>query len=459
MERARLSQARHKKLWTLEEAAERIGVDPASLSRWEKGKSSPPPVNVQRLCNAYGMTAQQLGLEDETLSGYGQNTPPVEDALTPFQQQDLTLRLMRIVGQWSHQSARYSVLQTLITQELEQSMNEDLQAQLTRRDALRRLALLPVELLGLSAMGAVLKFPIEEILAHCAAGITACWHLRKGKELAFAADVVSRYLPTLKAVASSAPTAQRQVAASLLAQGYLLKALLASHVEGHHEAIAYARQAAMYGELVDSSTLQALALRTQAAAHSYANHWTQALLAAEQARALLETARVPIPPMARSYIHAGLAMNQARNGQKQEALRSLSKAHAAFFAQPPDDPAPIWIDHSQANLVLLDGLAHLHLGMQKEALDSFAQIHLAPYPNETIRIEALIKQVMAEISRADTVRDMEYCIDHWIQGIESAKALRSEQRFTEAVNAYTALCAAWPAEPRIKELQGYILHW
>src|SRR5581483_8283346 len=169
MERTRLSQARHKRFWTLEEAAERIGVDPASLSRWEKGKSSPPPVNVQRLCNAYGMTAQQLGLEDETLSGYGQNTPPVEDALTPFQQQDLTLRLMRIVGQWSHQSARYSVLQTLITQELEQSMNEDLQAQLTRRDALRRLALLPVELLGLSAMGAVLKFPIEEILAHCAA--------------------------------------------------------------------------------------------------------------------------------------------------------------------------------------------------------------------------------------------------------------------------------------------------
>ncbi|HEU5229296.1 MAG TPA: helix-turn-helix transcriptional regulator [Ktedonobacteraceae bacterium] len=459
MERARLSQARHKKFWTLEEAAERIGVDPASLSRWEKGKSFPQPVNVQRLCNAYGMTAQQLGLEDEPLPEYGQNVLPVEDALTLFQQQDLTLRLMRVVGQWNHQSTRYSVLQTLITQELEDSMNEDPQAQLSRRDALRRLALLPVELLGLSAVGVVLKYPTEDILAQCAAGITACWHLRRGKELLFASDTVTRYLPTLKAIAHGASSTQRKAAADLIAQGYLLKGLLARHVEGYNEAIAYTRQAAIYGEAAENSTLQILALRTQGAAHYYANHWTQALHAAEQAGAVLETSKAPIPPLARSYVYAGLASYQAGNGLKQEAFQSLGKAHTAFFAQPPDEPAPVWIDHYQANLVLHDGMTHYHLGLQKEALNSFEQIHLDPAKTETVRVEALLNQVMAEVNRADTERDMAWCIDRWIQGIEGAKALQSEQRFNESLHAYSALCAAWPSEPHIKELRAYITHW
>ena len=459
MERARLSQVRHKKFWTLEEAAERVGVDVNTLHKWEKGKAIPRAYNLQRLCHAYGMTAQQLGLEDEPLSEDGQHIPPVKDGLTPFQQQDLTLRLIRIVGQWNHQNTRHSVLQTQITQELEHSMNEDPQAQLTRRDALRRLALLPVELLGLSAVGVVLKHPAEDILVQCAAGITACWHLRRGKELLFASGTVTRYLPTLKAIAHNASSTQRKAAADLLSQSYLLKGSLAWHVEGYNEAIAYTRQAAIYGEAAENSTLQILALRTQGAAHYYANHWTQALHATEQARALLETSKAPIPPLARSYVYAGLASYQARNELKQEAFQSLGKAHTAFFAQPPDEPAPVWIDHNRANLVLLDGMAHYHLGLQKEALDSFEQIYLDPAKSEAVRVETLLNQVMADVNRADAKRDMEWCIDRWIQGIEGAKALQSEQRFNESLHAYAALCAAWPSEPRIKEVRAYIAHW
>ena len=35
MGRAQLSAARYKKHWSLEEAAERLGVDKATLQRWE----------------------------------------------------------------------------------------------------------------------------------------------------------------------------------------------------------------------------------------------------------------------------------------------------------------------------------------------------------------------------------------------------------------------------------------
>jgi len=39
MERTRLSYIRQKKFWTLAEAAKRLGVEPSTLQRWEKGTS------------------------------------------------------------------------------------------------------------------------------------------------------------------------------------------------------------------------------------------------------------------------------------------------------------------------------------------------------------------------------------------------------------------------------------
>lgn len=36
------------------------------------------------------------------------------------------------------------------------------------------------------------------VIKQCSAGVVACWHLRKGKELALASSTVSTYIPTLK---------------------------------------------------------------------------------------------------------------------------------------------------------------------------------------------------------------------------------------------------------------------
>lgn len=52
---------------------------------------------------------------------------------------------------------------------------------INRRNALRRMALLAIDICGLSVHSPVLKRPTEEILAYCAGGIVACWHLRKAK--------------------------------------------------------------------------------------------------------------------------------------------------------------------------------------------------------------------------------------------------------------------------------------
>lgn len=37
------------------EAAERIGVDVSTVLKWEKGKTSPKAVQLQKLCEVYGV--------------------------------------------------------------------------------------------------------------------------------------------------------------------------------------------------------------------------------------------------------------------------------------------------------------------------------------------------------------------------------------------------------------------
>lgn len=442
-----LERARLGKFWTQRQAAEALGVSVPTLIRWEKGISDPFPVNMEKICSVYGLSPEQLGVAYSPTM----QQSPIEDPPILFAEQDLSLRLMRLVWRHRPRDASYYDLQLQVTQELH--LHDP-----TRRDALRRLALLPIEMSGLSIVNVVLKAPEPEVLAGCAAGLSACWALRKGRDLAFISQIVSKYIPTLRLIAGQS-SAYRHAAADLLAQCYLMKGLLAWHVEGHAASIKYAERAASHASEAGNATMHILALRTRAAAHYYANQWQHALHTAEQAQHALETAKdAAIPTMARSYVYAGLATYQAQFQQKQEALRSLGKAREFFFKQDPDECVPAWIDHYLGNLVLNDGQTHFHLGMQKEALDSFAQIHADPDGSEAIRIEASLAQALAEAFRADS-RDMDWCIDRWTQGIEGAKALKSEQRFGEALQAYAAMCAAWPTEARINALRERIVYW
>lgn len=462
-ERPQLIAARHQLQLSLAEVAKPLGVTKATVYRWEKRGDIPQPLHLRELCKLYRKSPRELGFDDDQAVDVQTVTAMEEtdDASSSFRRQDLTLCLMRIVWGWSHRNARYHELQLLITLELEDdNMTHD---EMTRRDALRRLASLPIEWCGLSALFAVFKRSNEEILAQCAAGITACWYLRDGTELTFVSDTISKYIPTLKEIAKSSPDAQQKAAADLLAQTLLLKAHLAKHITTNNDAIVYAQQAEKYSEKAENKLLQVLSVRMQTSSHYYANHWEQALQTAEKAKYLLLQAakeKDPLPRIVHSYIHAGLASCQAHNGQEQDALTSLGKAHTALAESSSDEYAPVWIHHNKANLVLNDGLTHLHLGKYKEAFDSFGQVANVFYgSSEVIRVEAMINQVMAEVSRDDQPRDMEWCIDCWKEGIKGARALRSEEWFSEASQAYVTMRAVWPGEQRIKSLRDHIIHW
>lgn len=80
----RLRCERQRRGWSREYVAEQIGVaDPKTIGRWERGVAFPSSFFLQKLCNLFGMLAQDLGLfpadHDSTLqavAGYLESAGP-----------------------------------------------------------------------------------------------------------------------------------------------------------------------------------------------------------------------------------------------------------------------------------------------------------------------------------------------------------------------------------------------
>ncbi|HZR40462.1 MAG TPA: hypothetical protein VFB12_10125, partial [Ktedonobacteraceae bacterium] len=211
-----------------------------------------------------------------------------------------------------------------------------------------------------------------------------------------------------------------------------------------------------------SLTLSISTLRAQSVSYDYADNWRQAMYTAKKAAHLIETAEeeTPIPLMIQSYVYAGLANYQAHNGKRQDALTSLGQARATFDAAIANkEPLAVCAGFDEGNLLLNSGLTYYHLGDSQQSINAFATISQLPESHETYRVESFIDQVMAEVYREDKSRDMDFCIARFKQGIQGAIAMRSEQKYTEAKNAYAAMRGAWPTEKRVKHLSEYLKHW
>ena len=308
MERAHGSTARNEQLeavrvekeWSIEDLAEKVGVHPTTISRWLLGQSFPQPVKLQKLCRAVGKTARELGFGKRPRCVAGRQTTQdtdeakaLKDAETleqpeaaeqphvleqaeslqqseapeqseaikepelptgkeyeDFRETGLALRLFLCVRNYPRKSqARYHELQELIILELrdnQMDINE-----LSRREALKLAAAMPIECCGLSALKPVLKESHDEILLQCGAGITACWGLRKTQDITFAAQTVAKYIPTLKEMTVIGSRQQRREAAELLFQCFLLLSVYSYVViTGAHNAVAYAQQAEKYCRLL-----------------------------------------------------------------------------------------------------------------------------------------------------------------------------------------------------------------
>src|SRR5579875_206075 len=345
----------------------------------------------------------------------------------------------------------------------EHSMHLDNDAHISRRDALRRLAMLPLVTLKLTPARPVLHSPDEEVLTQCAASIAACWELSKGDDeadLILAFKGVSAYIPTLKVIAKES-LRHHQEAASLVGQCSLLRTMLGWHLQGLREAAVYAQDAVTYAKEAGDMALLLSALDYQAWLQHYSHHSKQAQQTIEQALPLLKEARVPLPPRLLGGIYSTVALMHAKNGLR--ATVPLRQAAEAFFGPQEEEHRFVYMDYTKGDLVLNDGMVQYYQGDHDQALDALSQlIHpetltLKIALPERSRIEGLNIMTLASLKRAK--KDLEQSLHFWEAAIQGARALQSEQRFTEALLGYEIMVSIWPGEKRVTGLRDLTVHW
>lgn len=492
-EMSKLALARVEKDLTQAKAAEGVGVDVGTFSRWEKGKHQPSLRHVKKLCDLFDKTAAELGLtppEPEKVPSVGlldvarHEESSARPVILKCFRDDIELRLRCLIDDWQHEKTQPGFcarLQSRMSQELkdfdamtqEQPLEQhpDEGMNMARRDALRRLALFPIRVLGLDvALGTIPVRAPEEVLMHCAAGITACEHLAKGQheDLTLAFHVLSTYLPSLKEIVDEA-TKHRKEAAQLVAQALSLKAMLSLHREGPKRAISSAKQAVIYSRESNNVPLQLAILRRLAWMYTCDKQEEKALETILQAQTLLQQQLqrgIPIPSITQSAIYSRAAQDQARNGRNKDALAVIHRAYDAFHIPKNETIATYneYNDYDYYQLLMYDGQTHYHLGQYDKALEVFAQavdpetlVARIPPSSKRVYIELINHQTLASLK--SPAKDMELSIKLWTAGIKGAVALHSKQRLSEAVTAYDIMQALWSGDKRIKDLRNLIQHW
>jgi transcriptional regulator with XRE-family HTH domain len=466
----KLEEARLKQHLSLYEASGRLAVHKNTLLGWETGKHKPHLSYLTALCKVYDATPEELGLEELVRSKEHRESasPEVAASVTPPGSdiciiEDLEVHLLTTVGRWNRRKVPYDGLQAMIDQQIRRyddmsEQEKDSAENPERRKALRILATLPIGIYGLTVTGSVLQLSAEELLPHCAAGLTACWHLSKGKELPLVQAVVAAYLPTLTNLAREA-TRYQKAAAGLVAQAHLLSGLLAMHLDSLGASEAHYKEALKYSQVAEDHNLEVAVLCWLCENFRYTKRFHKALETYKKALPYLNQASY----LVRSNMYSGLARVQALSGQKQNAMSSLGLAQEAFFAQSENDSGVLYTDYGQSNLILRDGMTYYYLGQNEEsgqkqktqynkALDSFIQVRSLRSDvqiSERMRLEFLNNQARAAFG----LRDMEQCCTYLESAVTGALLLGSEQRYIEAREIYEMMTIVWGEEPRVKALR------
>lgn len=460
--RQKLAEARAKRHWTLEKAAEELGVSVNTVNAWEHGRATPYPYNVDRICTIYGLSPEDLEL---TTTSLVVPQEAVGKHLETFIRQDLTLRLYALASQpyRSYQDIHAAMARILKDYE---SMSTN--HRMNRRKALLRLVTLPFATPVLAAALTGEETPSstlsQDLLAQCAVSIGACWELTKSadhNDLIMAFEGVSAYLPVLQRIVK-AYSRYRQEAASLVAQGLLLKSVLAVHFEGTREALQYAQQALFYSKRAQDIALHLKSLERLAVCYGYSKHHKQSLETITQAEPLLEEIaqkELPVSPAVLALANGMLACAFARNGK--DAKAHLDQAAALL----PEENAqrPVYIHYNKFGFLLDAGIVYSQRGESEKAIKVFSQavdpdsFDLKLPWTETGRIEVI--NYMTKASLMDNDKDIERTIFFWKGAITSAKAIQSEQCFNEAVSTYDIMQVVWPGDKRIMELRDLTEHW
>ncbi len=372
-----------------------------------------------------------------------------------------------LIASWQGQGVSCLRLQALLHTELERwnTMVEQPDAKTgdvfpTRRTVLAALAILPPTLLSKLHAGPLSALLLEEFLALSATSLTACWHLFNGDGMTAVEYALPKYLPLLVALAKQ-PSSYQQTAAYLAAQGSLLMYLISYHRLRFREVLAYARQAVELADLSGNRNLHVSALVYLGGAFE-CNGQPKMLLQRNQEAAQYVN---EVVPLLRSSMLAELDYAYARNGQAQDALRSIGQARNLFPSEFGEVPDFLSSGYGLCQLVMFEGMTHLALGesdaehvqqhsqMATSAFAQFAHLPSTIIVPERYRIQIINEQAKAAIG-AGKREEFEHYL---LAGIEGAKALGSEKRRQEAIANWRAARKRWPHEEKILKLADVLM--
>jgi transcriptional regulator with XRE-family HTH domain len=452
MIRARLIEAREKRGWTQELLAERVGVDVATIRRWEHGNTSPQGRNIWKLMEI-------LGVASEDDLDLGRRTPEKsESVLRSLTRHSCVVRL--VIAVFSDTRGVFELQDTI------REILEGLTMDISRREALYTLAALPLATFSTLHV----EKSDDEVLRKLAAGIAACEQLSRGTatDMREASKVLTSYLPQLQTIARSSPSSKlRTQAAKLTTQVYIRKAVLATHLTGTRLALTHAGQSVEYAKASGEVGLMISALVWHAWALFSDGQASNAMDVALHAKYLVESTD-GLSALTCSSVYAVAAKYQALNGSryKSEALKTLHQARDKFEDAGKYNDKSMYMDNSLDVFMLVDGMVHYYSGDATSAYAVFSQVidpdSVQPkiaFSSKRLEIEAINDLTLASLKLPGPKKDKARSIQLWRAGLQGAIDLRSEQRFNEVVIAHHIMEALWDDDKDVKELRELLVHW
>jgi transcriptional regulator with XRE-family HTH domain/tetratricopeptide (TPR) repeat protein len=445
MRNQKLRKARDQRRWTIEKAAEKVGVSWLTYSRWEKGTQQPHPTTLDLLCQAFDMSSEDLGYTQSIEPP--QQTKTKDELQLPLSQLDqnplITLTdeqvavLSFLIGgdNMGHfDASRRAMIEQLLTAMGIAKISPQI---LANHEPWERLA-----------SAATKPTSIDEGTLHHFDELTrVCWHLTNGTEL----TIIEQVLPTFhtKLVTLAQQHSKHQAtAADLAAQGYLLKGLVTLDQLNLPAMEKYSQLAVQFSKLAGNQSLEAAALKQQATMALIAKNPAQALQVYQRALPFVKN----ISPLLCSRVYQGLASAAARCGQEEkEAERYLGLAYDTFPNDFESDPSFLYADSGLSVLHMYAGLTFLDLDQPENAWNAFVEVDgLQPKIaiGEFTQLEFLNLQTKTAVVMGDQEKSRTYLE----ASVKLANTLDSRYGRSEAYDNYQQMRLVWRGDQQVKAL-------
>jgi transcriptional regulator with XRE-family HTH domain len=474
----KLRQARLDRSWSQEQAAAQCNVSRTTYIRWEHEGQTPHGYNITEACQAFSMTAYQLGFvkapspSGQQLSVRTKEREEVQ-ALSSLSGEDEAAQLVMQRDGVSADTTRPSPLSRiqldddqvdlLLSLLRDETMMKTIMKQFdpAKRETLGRLLAAGQKLLAVEVALTGLPFVEPEMwerlsVAHVQPSalntatldrfehlLGESWLLSNQNELEVAEGILSGFLPKILAL----PVNEGRTA-FLASQGLRLQSVLIHHRLKISNKVLICRQAVHHARHANDTNTLVTALIELAAAYKYEGQPEKRVSTLQEAL----FSSLQASPLVQSRAYSNSATALAESGRIQEAQFYIKLARDVFPDDPTDDPGFALADSSIFTLSYHAGKVYACAGMVAEAFDAFdlykQHSPRIPIP-ERIRLEIMNAQSRAAIQ----AEALERYADFLEGALVGALALGSKKRFDEAITIFQReMPKTWLANPRIKSI-------